>query len=309
MKEKIFTTIAGVCAFGIYFLLINTLIYYFDYHNRQKSIHFVKKNENSILVSLSSPKSIEKTTDKKETTKNNIEKKVEDKKPVEKQSMPTKTIEKKIEEEKKQEDKKVVEDKKVTKKEIEKKVEVKEDTTKKEIKEKVVKKVEKKVEKTTTKSKTVSSSKPKEDNHKPTNTKDLFSSIDTKYSPSKPKITSNTKESINSLFGGDTPTKATSNKNGVQESKDSGIENAYLAKIEEILNGWPAQSDYVGERAKVWIRVEPNGSFVFRVTTASGNSDFNTGLVDYLREIQKRGFGSHKAQRAYDLEVEFIASD
>ncbi len=89
----------------------------------------------------------------------------------------------------------------------------------------------------------------------------------------------------------------------------SGIENAYLAMIEEKLKGWPAQSEYAGEKAKVWIKVEPNGRFIFKVITASGSEAFNSGLVAYLKQLQSIGFGHHKGNRAYELDVEFIATE
>ena len=95
----------------------------------------------------------------------------------------------------------------------------------------------------------------------------------------------------------------------IQKKSDSGIENAYLAMIEEKLKGWPAQSEYAGEKAKVWIKVEPSGIFRFKVITASGNEAFNSGLIVYLEQLQKIGFGPHKGNRPYELDVEFIANE
>ena len=93
-----------------------------------------------------------------------------------------------------------------------------------------------------------------------------------------------------------------------QKKSDKGIENAYLARIEEKLKGWPAQSDYAGEMAKVWIKVEPSGFFIFKVVVVSGNSEFNNGLIAYLKQLQRFGFGPHKGNRPYELNVEFIAT-
>ncbi|MGC9351340.1 MAG: TonB C-terminal domain-containing protein [Sulfurovum sp.] len=94
-----------------------------------------------------------------------------------------------------------------------------------------------------------------------------------------------------------------------QKTLDRGVENAYLAKIEEKLKGWPAQSDYVGERARVMIEVEPSGRFTFRVISASSIPEFNQGLNAYLKQLQLFGFGPHKGDRAYKLDVEFIATE
>ncbi len=299
MKQKFFTALAGVLSFGIYFILINTLIYYFDYHRQNKAIHFVKKNENRIRITLSPPmehpKKSQKSIDKKVIVKKQKASTKKQKEIIKKQ--------KKIIKKQKTTTKKIIAKKAITKQKIIKEKVVKKITTKKIITKKQDKKVITKVTKTSTQAKS-----------NQTTTKDLFASIDTKYNPSKTsyKTKQNTKESINSLFAGYTPnssSRTSSNKIGKEEKRDRGIMNAYFAKIEEILKGWPAQSDFVGQRAKVWIRVEPSGKFRFRVTTASGNPEFNRGLIKYLRGLQKRGFGRHQAKRAYDLDVEFIARD
>ena len=94
-----------------------------------------------------------------------------------------------------------------------------------------------------------------------------------------------------------------------QKTLDRGVENAYLAKIEEKLKGWPAQSEYVGEKARVMIEIEPSGSFTFRVISASNIPEFNEGLNAYLKQLQRFGFGPHKGDRAYKLDVEFIATE
>ena len=94
-----------------------------------------------------------------------------------------------------------------------------------------------------------------------------------------------------------------------QKKSDTGREDAYLAMIEEKLKGWPAQSEYAGEKAKVWIKVETNGTFRFKVISASGIEAFNSGLIVYLKQLQKIGFGPHKGNRPYVLDVEFIAKD
>ncbi len=95
----------------------------------------------------------------------------------------------------------------------------------------------------------------------------------------------------------------------IQKSSDSGIENAYFAKVEEKLKGWPAQSDYAGEKAKVWLRIAPSGYFEFKVLSASNNEAFNSGLAAYLKQLQRFGFGAHRGTRPYEIEVEFIATE
>ncbi len=305
MREKFVTFISGIFAVGIYYLFINILFYYFDYHKTQKALHFVKKNENRIRITLSSPikhsskssKSKEpKILKKQKTTPKKIVKK-----PIEKKVVPKKAVPKKVV------PKKVIPKKVVIKKEIPKKIIPKKITKPKIIKEKVVKKI---VTKKIIKKSVAKVSPPK---RKSIDTKELFSSISTKYTPSKTvnKPKPHIKESIDSLFGGYTPNSSSKRPadKGIKERRDKGVQNAYFAKIKDILTGWPAQHNFIGQKAIVFIKVEPSGKFVFRVTTASENQEFNIELILYLRGLQERGFGRHKGKRAYTLDVEFIASD
>ena len=251
MKRKTSTFIAGVLAFGIYFTFILLLLLYFNHYEEKKSLHFVKKNEESIRISLASPsiaipiKNIKKIL------------KIPKKKPIKK--TPKKVIKKKV-----------------IKKKIEKK--------------KIIKKVEKKVEKKVT--------KPK----KNTKAKDLFANVKTQKHEENKKVikNKNKSKSASELF---------SDSLKVQKKRDKGIENAYFAKIEERLKGWPAQAEYVGEKAKVWIKVEVNGKFKFKVISASGNMEFNLGLIAYLKQLQRFGFGRHQGKRAYELNVAFEATN
>lgn len=266
MIKKSSTFISGLLAFGIYFSIIALLLFYFNTRDEKKPVHYVKKNEERIRVSVGAPKPQVKKEIKKQP------KKVLKPKPKPKQT--------------------------VQKKEVKKKV----------IKEKVVKKP-----KVIQKKKDVNTTKPKKVNMP----KDLFANISSKKKAEKPK------KSVKSAYTPVKPKKSTITKVSdkpsasdlvtdslkIQKKSDSGIENAYLAKIEEKLKGWPAQSEYAGEKAKVWIKVEPNGKFQYKVVTASGNEAFNAGLIAYLEQLQKIGFGPHKGNRAYELDVEFVATE
>jgi len=266
MNNKSSTFISGVLAFGIYFALIITLLFYFNMREENKPIHYVKKNEDRIRVSMSSPKS-----ESKKQTKKVVKKKA-----------PKKVVKKKVV--KKKPKKKVIKKEVVKKKTIPKKV-----VKKKVIKEKVVKKVKppkKKIETKTTKKKV---NKPK----------DLFANVTTKKKPEKKRIYK-PKTSASELFN---------NSIKVQKPSDRGIENAYLAKVEEKLNGWPAQSEYAGEKAKVLLKIQTNGRFTFKVITGSSNPDFNEGLIAYLKQLQRFGFGPHKGGRVYAIDVEFVATE
>ncbi len=74
--------------------------------------------------------------------------------------------------------------------------------------------------------------------------------------PSKPK-----KNDVIKLSDRPSASDLVSDSLKIQKNSDSGVENAYFAQIEEKLKGWPAQSEYAGEMAKVSIVVEPSRRF------------------------------------------------
>ena len=267
MIKKSSTLISGLLAFGIYFSIIALLLLYFNTRDEKKPVHYVKKNEERIRVSMSAPQPQVKKEIKKQP------KKVLKPKPKPKPK-PKKTFKKKV---------------------VEKKV----------IKEKVVKKA-----KVIKKKKDVNTTKPKKVNMP----KDLFANITSKKKIKKHKTIKTTPVKPKKIHIAKVPNKPSasdlvSDSLKTQKKSDVGIENAYLAMIEEKLKGWPAQSEYAGEKAKVWIKVEPNGQFQFKVVTASGNEAFNAGLIAYLEQLQKIGFGPHKGNRAYELDVVFVATE
>jgi len=275
MMKKSSTFISGVLAVGIYGLLVGILLFYFNTRDKQKPIHYVKKNEDRIRVTMAAPK--DKT---KKKTKEITQKKITPKK------------------------KSVIKPKVKSKETVKKQ----KDTRKKVIKEKIVKKVKRKK-----KPKKLVKKAPLKKVNKP---KDLFANVSSSKKPLKKniiKVSDNPmKPKKNNLIKVSEKPSASdlvSSSLKIQKSSDRGIENAYFALIEDKLKGWPAQSEYAGEMAKVWIKVEPSGHFVFKVTTASAIEDFNTGLIAYLKQLQGIGFGPHKGNRAYTLIVEFVATE
>ena len=293
MSTKLSTFFSGIVAVGVYLFVIGLLLFYFNSHHTEKSIHYVKKNEDRIRVTMSAPKNKEKEKKKEPVKKNEPIKKKE---PFIKKPLPQKNV---------------VEKTQSKKKEV---VEKKDDTHKKIIKEKIVKKVKEKP-------KAVKKRKPKKIVKKITpkkvkKPKDLFSSITTSKKNVKKKATHVSKKSSTVKY--EKPLKVSKKPSAsdlvssslkIQKTSDSGVENAYFARIEEKLKGWPAQSEYAGEMVKVWIKVQPSGFFTFKVIRVSSNEDFNRGLVSYLKQLQSFGFGPHKANRAYELNVEFVAKE
>jgi len=265
--NKSTTFISGVFAIGIYVFLIGILLFYFNIRDEKKSVHYVKKNEDRIRVTMAAPKNKDKYQTKPSIKKNTTpKKKIKIKESVKKQK----------------------------------------DTRKKVIKEKIVKKVKPKPKKVVRKTPPKKVNKPK----------DLFANVPSSKKPPKKNIIKVSSKPIkvkqNNLIKVSNKPSASdlvSSTLKIQKKSDRGVENAYFAVIEEKLKGWPAQSDYAGEMAKVWIKVKPSGHFVFRVITASGNADFNIGLIAYLKQLQRIGFGPHKGKRAYELNVEFIAKE
>ena len=67
--NKSSTFISGVFAIGIYVFVIGLLLFYFNTRDTQKPIHYVKKNEDRIRVTMASPKNKTKTKTKQPTKK------------------------------------------------------------------------------------------------------------------------------------------------------------------------------------------------------------------------------------------------
>ena len=263
--------IPGVLAIGIYLLVIGLLIFYFNTRSEEKSKRYVKKDEHRIQVALSAPQKPEKPKVVKKKPKAEAEAEAEAKKKP------------KVKEKVKPKPKKVVK--------------------KKVIKEKVRKKPVKK--------KDVNRTKPKKRNK----AKDLFANVKTPKKKNIIKVSDKpikTKPKNNLITVTENKTSASerissSLKN--QKSSDSGVENAYLAKVQSMLEGWPAQSEYAGEKVKVILYINPTGFFEFKLKTASNNSNFNEGLTEYLEQLREIGFGRHKGERTYQFEAEFIAKE
>lgn len=249
--------LSAVYAVGIYILLIGIFLGAFNKEKiKPESVHFVKKNDNSIEIGLST------------APKKYIEpiKKI---KPKIKSSKNQKKYKKKIVKKKKNIKKKVIKKKKILKKKPIKKVLKKEPIRKK----KILKK-----------------SEPK----KP-DMKKLFNNI----KDIKPSKTQTNKDATKRI---------TSSMKNVK-NKDKGIINKYFAKVEETLYYWPALSQFGGEKAEVWLKIEQDGSFIFKILNPSNNQDFNSGLIQYLKQLQRVGFARHQYKRPLEARVEFIAKE
>ena len=173
---------------------------------------------------------------------------------------------------------------------------------KKVIKEKVVKKVVKKKDENLTKPKKVNKAKDLFANISSTKKPKLKLEITDK--PIKPK-----KSDLIKIVDKPSASNLVSNSLKKQKQMDSGVPDAYLAKVQSLLEGWPAQSEYAGEKVKVILYINPTGFFEFKIKSASNNPRFNAGLTEYLEQLQEFGFGRHKGNRTYNFEAEFIAKE
>ena len=273
-EHKLPKYFSGLLAFGIYFAIIGLLIFYFNTRDEKKSVHYVIKNENRIQVSLSTSE-----------TKKAINPKPKEKpKPKPKPKVNPK-VKPKIKPKAKPKSK--PKPKKTVKKKI--------------VKEKVVKKIVKKKDQNLT--------KPRK------KALDLFANVKTTKKKNLIIVSDKpikTKPKNDLIKVTDKPISASERINTSlqkQKNSDSGVENTYLAKVQRMLEGWPAQSEYAGEKVKVLLLIDPTGGFEFKLKTASNNENFNRGLIGYLEQLQTIGFGRHKGARTYKFEAEFIAKE
>jgi len=272
MMDKPFRLIWGIIAFGIYFLLLGLLVFYFNTKNVDKAKKYVKKDEKRIQVALASSK----------------EKKVIKEKP-----------------------KKSVEQKK-TKPKVNPQPKPK-NSKKKVIKEKVVKKLAKKKDNNTTKPK--KRIVKKENVPKPKKTLDLFSDVKTAEKKldmnitDKPLKTTANQSLIKMIDKPLSASERITSSLKVQEDYQSGEENDYFEKVQSMLEDWPAQSDFAGEKATVVLFIKPSGRFEFKVKSGSSIDAFNEGLIAFLEQLQSIGFGEHIGGKTYEYEAEFIAKE
>lgn len=178
----------------------------------------------------------------------------------------------------------------------------KKSTKKKVIKEKVVKKPLKKKEHNITK-------KPK---NKPRN---LFENLNVPKKKSVIQVSDKPIKTVPKhqlIQTSEKPVSATERINNSlknRKASQSGVESAYLAKVQSMLEGWPAQSEYAGEKVKIILYIDTNGFFEFKLKVPSANENFNRGITEYLEELQNIGFGPHNGGRTYKFEAEFIAKE
>ncbi len=129
--------------------------------------------------------------------------------------------------------------------------------------------------------------------HKKIDTAKLFHSLS--------KSLTNTKEEKNTKKVGN------GGKSLRKANKAQGVVNKYLANVQRILQGWPAQSNFAGEKVRVKLTIYPSGLFDYKILYRSLNPEFNESLKHYLEQLKRVGFGPHSNPRPLEIIVEFIA--
>jgi protein TonB len=92
-----------------------------------------------------------------------------------------------------------------------------------------------------------------------------------------------------------------------QHAKDKGIENRYLARVQERLYGWPAQSNFAGSVLTIGLTIRPSGRFDYEVLRPSGNGEFDRTVTAYLDALRTEGFGPTPKGKTYRFKVEIVA--
>ncbi len=146
---------------------------------------------------------------------------------------------------------------------------------------------------------------PKKSHTKPTkriNAKQLFAHVHTTHSPQKkhpaPANTSPAK-----------PKPSHSNRTALkqQQARDKGIENRYLAHVQDQLYGWPAQTNFAGAAITIGLTIHPSGRFDYVVLQHSTNPDFDRTILQYLKQLRSTGFGPTPKKKHYKFKVEIVA--
>ena len=92
-----------------------------------------------------------------------------------------------------------------------------------------------------------------------------------------------------------------------QQERDKGIENRYLAGVQEKLYGWPTQTSFAGARVTIGLTIHPSGRFDYVVLQHSNNPDFDRTILQYLKQLQSMGFDPTPKGKKYAFKVDIVA--
>ncbi len=272
VKDTPFSFYWGGIAVGIYLFIVLMALFYFNMKDKTQVKQYVKKDQHRMQVALAGTK--EKKVLKVKPKKDSKQKKPKE---ISKPKLRSKKSPKKV------------------------------------LKEKIVKKTLKK--KDTNKTEPKKRNIAKKNLPKAKKTLDLFSKVKTTQKKLEINITDTALKRVpkNNLIKVKnkrlSATEKISSALKAENSLQSGEENAYFAKVQSMLEDWPAQSNFAGEKATVILYIKPSGEFEFKVKSASNIDAFNEGLIAFLEQLQSIGFGEHSGARTYEYEAEFIAKE
>ena len=142
--------------------------------------------------------------------------------------------------------------------------------------------------------------------------KSLFSHVKTaqKSKPKpKPKATSIKPAKVTAQARQKSSDKSKISRDALRKQKehDKGIENRYLAGVQDKLYGWPPQSNFAGARITIGLTIHPDGHFDYVVLTPSSNPDFGRTIRRYLTQLKSIGFDPTPKGKTYEFKVEIVA--
>jgi len=86
-------------------------------------------------------------------------------------------------------------------------------------------------------------------------------------------------------------------------NRNSGVKNAYIARVRRHMNNWTASSAYQGQRVTIILTIYQNGTFNY--TVSGGGANMQNSLRTYLDRLNRIGLGRHNKSSPYHIKVPF----
>jgi len=299
--------LSGIVALSIYLGLIFLVLFFYNIH-KTKAKNYVDKNDNRVTVTL---------VNSDKTVLNRSDKSSNENKPKPAHVLPPILLKKPdISKPKVTKSKKIEHVAKVLPKPIPKIVVPKKIVPKKRVPKKVVpKKIPKKVPKKVVPKKKVPKKVVPKKKVPKKSAKDLFASVKTKDVSKRPvKRTAVKKRPKTSVSKRPSSIKHNSSvadrikrshQSGIKSNanRDSGIKNAYIAKVKRHMNNWDAGSAHKGQRVTIALTIYNSGKFSYRIV--SGKGSIRSSLSQYLDRLKRIGLGRHSKSTPYSIKVSF----
>ncbi len=100
--------------------------------------------------------------------------------------------------------------------------------------------------------------------------------------------------------------KSTSYKENIALDLSEGEYDEYYSKVHELLSShWNPSEQYIGFESKVSVTIDNLGNFDYKITSGSGNSEFDDMLKAYLESLKQVGFPPYEKGKETIIEVSF----